>query len=159
MQCGQPLTRNLCHKRGNNWAAVEPRPLITAQTGTLIQVVLLTNGLSHGTAHSKAQPHLHQGQEVTSACLKAATPTPPTTSSACIGMKCKHTWTQMEVHVRRFFPQGHGDIVSWLFVWRIEPAAICFQDSRNPGPTHLLRGNECPTGSAQIAQYKNNCCF
>lgn len=75
MQRGRPLTCNLPHKLGRTR---ELRPLITAGTRTLIQVLLLTNGLSR--SRSAARPH--QGQEVTRARLKAAPPAPALLSSA-----------------------------------------------------------------------------
>lgn len=53
MQRGRPLTCNLPHKLGRTG---ELRPLITAGTATLIQVLLLTNGLSPSTARSRVQP-------------------------------------------------------------------------------------------------------
>lgn len=53
MRRGRRLTCNLPHELGR---ARELRPLITAGTATLIQVLLLTNGLSPSTAQEGRSP-------------------------------------------------------------------------------------------------------
>lgn len=40
--------------------------VVLCDTGALIQIVLLTNGLSRGMVHNKAWSHLHQGHGQTS---------------------------------------------------------------------------------------------
>lgn len=82
----------------------------------------------------KRGPHRHQGQNMTTACLKARPP----------ALVWNATPTQTEVRVRSLFPKGHGDIASWLFgELNLQPSG---RGQLKPRPRHLLWGNECPAG-------------